>query len=217
LITQDKKIRDNFTGEFRYPVNHDLHFAVKQLNDKYEDCNLQLRNEIIWYKDHAGGKNALGSTGGCSYPVLRNDFEYISIWSKVSYKLPHTKEEYVSDIGDDYYNATLSVWNLPARTNWKKYPHPAPFSEPLVDRLIRLYSYLNSVVLDPMCGSDTVPAVAHRLGRRFIAVDQNKNYCEMSLERVRNAVQHDNKAQTGKVYDLKKAGNPSIIELGRAG
>lgn len=36
-----------------------------------------------------------------------------------------------------------------------------------------------------MCGSGTTPAVAHRLGRRYIGIDQNKNYCEMAMKRVK--------------------------------
>ena len=45
-------------------------------------------------------------------------------------------------------------------------------------------------VLDPFCGSGTTLLVAHRLGRHFIGIDVQKDYCQMALRRL-NAIQQE--------------------------
>jgi len=40
------------------------------------------------------------------------------------------------------------------------------------------------IVLDPMCGSGTTLVVAKKLGRRFIGMDINPQYCEMARKRL---------------------------------
>ena len=45
-------------------------------------------------------------------------------------------------------SGTLSVWNI-APESAKKVGHPAPFPLELADRVIRLFSYTDDVVLDP--------------------------------------------------------------------
>jgi site-specific DNA-methyltransferase (adenine-specific) len=40
------------------------------------------------------------------------------------------------------------------------------------------------IVLDPFCGSGTTCVVAKRIGRRWIGIDINRDYCEMARKRV---------------------------------
>jgi len=44
--------------------------------------------------------------------------------------------------------------------------------------------YMPGVVLDPLCGSGTTLAVAKKLGRNYIGIDINENYCEMARRRL---------------------------------
>lgn len=41
-------------------------------------------------------------------------------------------------------------------------------------------------VFDPFCGSGTVGVVAKQLGRNFIGIELNSNYCEMARQRIAN-------------------------------
>jgi site-specific DNA-methyltransferase (adenine-specific) len=72
-----------------------------------------------------------------------------------------------------------SVWtdcpamraNTPLDPETTGYPTQKP--EQLLERIVRASSREESRVLDPMCGSGTTLAVAHRLGRRWVGVDQS--------------------------------------------
>lgn len=59
-------------------------------------------------------------------------------------------------------------------------PHPARFPAALPEFFIKLITDEGDVVLDPFAGSNTTGAVAERLRRRWIAVDNVHNYLETS-------------------------------------
>ena len=65
------------------------------------------------------------------------------------------------------------VWEIPALNNMaaERTGYPTQKPEALVERIVRLGSRPGDVLLDPFCGSGTLPAVAQRLGRRFVACD----------------------------------------------
>ncbi len=63
--------------------------------------------------------------------------------------------------------------------------HPCQLPEKLMERVIRLSSNKGDVVLDALCGAGTTAVVAYKLGRRFIAVDVDKRYAEMTRAKLR--------------------------------
>jgi DNA modification methylase len=70
--------------------------------------------------------------------------------------------------------------------------HPAPFPEALPNRLIAMYTFraapehgfAGDIVLDPLAGSGTTCVAARRLGRRFLGIDLNPDFCRLAAERV---------------------------------
>jgi site-specific DNA-methyltransferase (adenine-specific) len=83
-----------------------------------------------------------------------------------------------------------SVWadcpamnaNTPLTSETTGYPTQKP--EALLERIIRAASHPDSLVLDPMCGSGTTLAVAVRLGRRALGIDQSPVACEIARARL---------------------------------
>ena len=73
---------------------------------------------------------------------------------------------------------------LCASNNAKKDLHPAPYPEELIERLLKLYSYQDDIVLDPFLGTGTTAAVAQRLKRQFIGIELSKKYCKEALQRL---------------------------------
>ena len=64
--------------------------------------------------------------------------------------------------------------------------HPCPFPERLIERIIKMSSNKNDLVLDIFSGSGTVMKVADGLGRKWCGIDKDKEYCEIARIRVKN-------------------------------
>jgi len=91
-------------------------------------------------------------------------------------------------------------WEIPT------YPFPgahfAVFPPALIEPIIKAGCPKNGVVLDPFAGSGTALRVARKLGRRFIGIDINPEYVEMSERRVR-----------ADSYSPPPEGVPTLTEL----
>ncbi|WP_337866565.1 site-specific DNA-methyltransferase [Ignavibacterium sp.] len=152
------------------------------INDMLE-IGFQMRGEIIWNKaSSASPSTAWGSWLSAANPVLRDIHEYILIFSKDSFS--HASKGKESTISkEEFLEWTKSVWTFPA-VSAKKIGHPAPFPEELPNRLIKLYSFKQDVVLDPFLGSGTTSLAALKNGRNYIGYDTNKKYVELADKRV---------------------------------
>jgi site-specific DNA-methyltransferase (adenine-specific) len=64
-------------------------------------------------------------------------------------------------------------------------PHPAVYPEFIVQELIKLLTRPNDIVLDPFVGSGTTCVAAKKLGRHYIGIDINPEYCKYTEERVK--------------------------------
>ena len=75
-----------------------------------------------------------------------------------------------------------TVWTIPT----KPFPgsHFAVFPEKLVEPCILAGCPVGGVVLDPFFGAGTTGVVAKKLGRCFIGIDLNPEYCEIAEKRI---------------------------------
>ena len=62
--------------------------------------------------------------------------------------------------------------------------HSAAFPVPLPAWFIRLFTRPGDVVLDPFIGSGSTAVAAKGLGRHYVGIDKERDYCEISRERV---------------------------------
>ena len=60
-------------------------------------------------------------------------------------------------------------------------------------RIILSSTKKNDLILDPFCGSGTTGKVAIQYERKFIGIDKEKEYLEISKKRIRNTLKEKNK------------------------
>jgi site-specific DNA-methyltransferase (adenine-specific) len=138
--------------------------------------------EIIWQKGRgANGSCAWGSWRSARAPRLRDVHEYLLVFAKGSYTRPEKGESNLS--ADEFTESTLSVWEI-LPVSAKKVGHPAPFPVELASRVIKLYSYVDDVVLDPFIGSGTTAIAAKKQGRHYVGFDISPEYCRLAEERI---------------------------------
>jgi adenine-specific DNA-methyltransferase len=72
--------------------------------------------------------------------------------------------------------------------------YPTQKPETLLERIIKSSSNPGDLVLDCFCGSGTTPAVAQKLGRRWIAADINKGAIQTTSKRLQTVIQEQRAA-----------------------
>jgi DNA modification methylase len=157
-----------------------------------DDLGLLLRGEILWRKgDGASGNCAWGSFRQAANPSLRDVTERVVVASKGRFdravKPPVRRAQglpYESTLmAEDFMSLTLDVWELSPESA-KRVGHPAPFPVELPEQLIRLYTYVDDLVLDPFLGSGSTVVAARRLGRRAVGYDLDPAYVAVARGRV---------------------------------
>jgi modification methylase len=138
--------------------------------------------EIIWQKGKgANGSVAWGSWKSARAPRLRDLHEYLLIFAKGGFTRPDKGKSDITP--EEFMAATLSVWEI-APESAKRVGHPAPFPVALAERVIKLYSYVDDVVLDPFMGSGTTCVAAKKLNRYYVGFDVSTEYCALAEKRL---------------------------------
>lgn len=127
------------------------------------------------------GSCAWGSWMSAKSPRLRDIHEYLLVFTKEGFSRPDRGESDISK--EDFMSGTLSVWNIPPESA-KKVGHPAPFPVELAEKVIKLFSYKDDVILDPFCGSGTTCLAANRSGRSYVGYDIVAEYCDLARARI---------------------------------
>ena len=74
---------------------------------------------------------------------------------------------------------TVPFWSMPENTD-----HPTQKPEKLLAKIILASTQPGQVVLDPFAGSGTTAVAAKKLGRDFIAIEREEEYCLMTARRL---------------------------------
>lgn len=88
---------------------------------------------------------------------------------------------YHSNFWDDI---SVPYWSMPENTD-----HPTQKPEKLIAKLILASSPPDALIFDPFLGSGTTSVVAKKLGRRYIGVEMNMEYCLWAEKRLAQAEQ----------------------------
>lgn len=89
------------------------------------------------------------------------------------------RNTYPSNFWDDI---SIPYWSMPENT-----AHPTQKPEKLLAKLILASSNEGDVVLDPFLGSGSTAVTAKKLGRHFVGIEINEQYCVWAQKRLENA------------------------------
>lgn len=80
---------------------------------------------------------------------------------------------------------TIPFWSMPENTD-----HPTQKPEKLYAKIILASSNPEDIILDPFAGSGTAGVTAKKLGRHFIDIEMNEQYCVWAEQRLALAEIH---------------------------
>jgi DNA modification methylase len=166
----------------RRPIPFDLHPRI-------EEAGFRFIDDIIWAKPEPSAKNRVAGFGMHRKPLAykpNSVTEYVMVYRTdtdklIDWNLRRCDEEAVEEslVRGDFERSNL--WRLNPDTSNE---HPAPFPEGLAERVVRYYSMVGDLVLDPFSGSGTTAVACKRLGRRWLGFDTSEDYCEMARARL---------------------------------
>lgn len=82
---------------------------------------------------------------------------------------------------------TIPFWSMPENTD-----HPTQKSEKLIAKLMLASTNETDIVFDPFLGSGTTAVVAQKLGRQYLGIELDPDYCLLSERRLELAEIDDN-------------------------
>lgn len=154
-----------------------------RITDYLMQKGLLWKAEIIWNKNHHNCPVTLGSWASPSSPYIKYTHEFVEVFCKGTNKKKGDRTN-IDITSNEYIEWTRSVWNITPETHMKHWQHPAMFPKPLVQRILKLFSYQGDTILDPYNGVGTTTVVAQELKRQFIGVDISESYCETARKRL---------------------------------
>jgi DNA (cytosine-5-)-methyltransferase len=140
-----------------------------------QKLDYKILNIITWQKTNPPPNFS------CRY--LTHSTEQI-IWARKSEKFKHIfNYELMKKLNND--KQMKDVWSFPAIAPWEKACGKHPTQKPLslLIRLILMASNENSVICDPFAGSSTTGIAANLLGRKFIGIEKEREFIEISINR----------------------------------
>jgi site-specific DNA-methyltransferase (adenine-specific) len=139
------------------------------------ELGFKILNVITWQKSNPPRNIS------CRYFTYSTEF---IIWARKNAKVPHYfNYELMRHINGD--SQMTDVWKIPAIARWEKSCGKHPTQKPLalLSRIILASTKPEAWILDPFAGSSTTGIAANLLGRRYLGIEQEQEFVEMSKAR----------------------------------
>lgn len=152
-------------------THHNI-FSIAQI---LEELKFKILNVITWQKTNP--------PPNFSCRFFTHSTELI-IWARKNKSVGHYFNYTVmKEINDN--KQMKDVWTLPAIARWEKSCGKHPTQKPLsiLARVILSSTKQNAWVLDPFSGASTTGIASNLLERRFLGIDSEKSFLEISRKR----------------------------------
>lgn len=193
-------VRDKMKDDATIWISGTMHniFSIGQI---LTELDFRILNVITWEKNNP--------PPNFSCRFFTHSTEQI-IWARKKAKVPHYYNyELMKQLNGD--KQMKDVWKLPAIAQWEKSCGKHPTQKPLsvLTRLILASTKPNAWILDPFTGSSTTGIAANLLNRRFLGIDKELEFLEISKNR---KLEIENK-KTANFYKQKLNGFQDKKEL----
>jgi len=158
--------------------------SIYQCGYAIQTIGYKILNDITWFKPNAA-PNLSGRYFTASHETL--------LWARKDPNGKHTYNYKDMKHGNWHDNDFIkkpdkqmrSVWSIttpgPSEKKFGKHPTQKPIA--LLERIILASSNENDLILDPFTGSSTTGIVANKYNRKFIGIDTEKEYLDLSKKR----------------------------------
>lgn len=158
-------------------VGADITTLAQKIGWKYHST-------IIWNEGNISRRTAWGSWLSAAAPYVIAPVELIVVFYKDEWK--KTSGSKISDITkNEFMEWTNGLWTFNGESK-KRIGHPAPFPIELPYRCIKLFSFVDDIVLDPFAGSGTTLIAANNINRFSVGLEIDSNYCQLAKQRIIN-------------------------------
>lgn len=157
-----------------FDINADIQYYITR------KTNLFLMDLYIWNRINSTKKLMFGS-----YPYPRNFYaqnttEFITVYVKDGKPEPVSDGQKQKSIltENEWVEFTKQIWDIPIpnKSDIAYGKHPAIMPEEIPYRCIKMFSFVDDIVLDPFAGSGTTLRVAKMLNRKYVGYEIYESY-----------------------------------------
>lgn len=154
-----------------------------------ENIGWKYIDDIVWVKPEGAAANRNGSFYQHRKPVAYKPnivTETIFIFQKpANFLIDKIVRSYHGDVLEESlvkeeYQRT-NVWKINPETSSK---HLAPYPKELSDNIVKYYSYIGDLVLDPFMGSGTTAISCIDNNRQYLGIELHQEYVDMAEKRI---------------------------------
>jgi modification methylase len=177
----DQFLRSIIYGKYKIAPLH------SEFITQCEKIGFDYMGAIIWQKkttmNTTGGANVMGSYPYPPNGLIEVDYEFILIFKKPGVKPKPSKDikEKSKLTKEEWKEYFSGHWNFPGE---KQIGHEAMFPEELPKRLIKMFTFVGDIVLDPFLGSGTTVKVALSLERNSIGYEINEKFLPIIKKKI---------------------------------
>jgi len=169
--------------------------AIQRVGSKY----FKLQNRITWEREK--GRGAKGNWKNAAEDIwfftMSDDFTFNleAVKQRRRVVAPYRENGKPKDWDESangnfrdthpsniWTDITVPFWSMPENTD-----HPTQKPEKLLAKIILASTNPGGLVLDPFAGSGTTAVVAKKLGRNFVAIEADEEYCLLAAKRLEMA------------------------------
>lgn len=154
------------------------------------DLGFDYLTPILWHKISNAVTEVAGNGGGFlgkpyePNAIVKNDVEYVLLFRKPgAYRKPSEEQRLLSLIDKlDHTRWFRPIWS-DVRGQLRSLGHPAPYPVEIAYRLVRMFSFVGDVVLDPFVGTGSTIEAAIQANRNSVSYEIEPRYFALLEER----------------------------------